>query len=88
MKTLGETIGKCQRQKSHYLPYPIQKLYKKIGIDENTSYQATVNKGKVAQEYSTRLRKIWESELSSYNKSISHNAFAVLVLNPTFEILD
>ena len=32
--------------------------------------------------------KIWCSELSGYNKYIAHNAFSLLVLIPTFGILD
>lgn len=39
-------------------------------------------------KYYTRLVNIWWSELSSYNKTISHNAITVLVLRPTFGILE
>ena len=35
-----------------------------------------------------RVRTIWSSEFSGYNKFISHNAFAVPVLIPTFGLLD
>ena len=35
-----------------------------------------------------RVRKIWSSEFSGYNKFISHNTFAVPVLIPNFGLLD
>ena len=31
---------------------------------------------------------MWTSKLSTYNKVIAHNSFALPVLVPTFEILD
>ena len=62
--------------------------YKYLGIDENISFDVTTNKGRVLNEYFKRVRKIWSSELSGYNKLISHNAFAVPVLIPTFGLLD
>ena len=39
-------------------------------------------------EYFKRVCKIWSSELSGYKKFISHNAFSLLVLIPTFGLLD
>ena len=62
--------------------------YKYLGIDENISFDGTTNKERVLTEYFKRVRKIWSSELSGYNKFISHYAFAVLVLTPTFGLLD
>ena len=62
--------------------------YKYLGIDENISFDGTTNKERVLTEYFKRVRKIWSSELSGYNKFISHNAFAVPVLIPTFGLLD
>ena len=34
------------------------------------------------------MRKIWRSELSTYNKHLAHNTFALPVLTPTSGILD
>ena len=62
--------------------------YKYLGIDESISYNGPVNKERVCREYLKRVRKIWSSELSAYNKYVSHNAFAVPVIIPTFGILD
>ena len=61
--------------------------YKYLGQDENISYVGTVNKERVCKEYFTRVRKIWKSKLSAFNKSITH-MFAVPVLKPTYGILD
>ena len=44
--------------------------YKYLGIDENISYVGTVKKERVMTEYITRVKKIWQSELSSFNKVI------------------
>ena len=62
--------------------------YKYLGIDENIGYHGPINKETVSKEYFTRIRKIWSSELSAYNKLIAHNAFAVPVLIPTIGVLD
>ena len=35
-----------------------------------------------------RVKKIWSSELSAYNKTIAHNSFATPVITPTISILD
>ena len=62
--------------------------YKYLGQDENISYVRTVNKERVSKEYFARVRKIWKSKLSAFNKTIAHNMFAVPVLKPTYGILD
>ena len=62
--------------------------YKYLAIDENISYHGPINKERVSREYFTRTRKIWSSELSAYNKVVSHNAFAVPVLIPAIGVLD
>ena len=62
--------------------------YKYLGQDENLSYDGPVNKERVCKEYLKRVKKIWSSELSAYNKYVSHNAFAVPVIIPTFGVLD
>ena len=41
--------------------------YKYLGIGENISYVGTVNKETGMTEYLTRVKKIWQSELSSFN---------------------
>ena len=60
----------------------------RINIKYNISHDGPANKVRVINEYLKRVRKNWSSELSAYNKYISHNAFAVPVIIPTFEILD
>ena len=62
--------------------------YKYLGQDENISYVWTVNKSRVQKEYFKRLKKVWSSELSVFNKTIAHNAIALPVPTPIFGILD
>ena len=62
--------------------------YKYLGQDENINFDGPINKERVTKEYFTRVRKIWPSELSAYNKDIAHNSFALSVLIPTFGIID
>ena len=59
-----------------------------IGIDENISYSGMLNKEKVTREYLNRVRKIWSSELSDYNKVIANNSFGIPVITPTVGIVD
>ena len=65
-----------------------RECYKYLGQDENISYIGTVNKEKVSKEYFTGVRKIRKSKLSTFNKTIIHNMFAVPVLKPTSSTLD
>ena len=62
--------------------------YKYLDIDENISYVGTVNKERVMKEYLTRVKKIWQSELSSFNKVIAYNTFSMPVLTNTVGIID
>ena len=62
--------------------------YKYLGIDENISYNGPINKGRVTKEYINRIRKIWSSQLSDFNKAVAHNAFAGPTLTSTVGILD
>ena len=59
-----------------------------MGIDENISYVRLVNKIRVTKEYYTRVKRIWNSGLSSLNKVISQNLFSVSVLTTTVGILN
>ena len=52
------------------------------------AYNGMLNKEKVTGEYSNRVRKIWSSELSDYNKVIAQNSFDIPVLTPTVGIVD
>ena len=61
---------------------------KYLGIDENISYNGPINKERVTKEYINRIRKIWNSQLSDFNKAVAHNAFAVPTLTSTVGILD
>ena len=69
---------------------PIQEgeSYRYLGQDENIAYEGKINKERVTKEYLSRVRKIWSSELSAYNKTIAHNSFAIPVITPTVGILD
>ena len=51
--------------------------YKYLGQDENINFDGPINKERVTKEYFTRVRKLWTSELSAYNKVITHNSFAL-----------
>ena len=62
--------------------------YKYLGIDENISYDGPINKERISKEYLSRVKKIWTSELSDYNKVTAHNTFATPVITPTVGILD
>ena len=69
---------------------PIEKgdNYKYLGIDGNISYNGPINKERVTKEYINRIRKIWNSQLSDFNKAVAHNAFPVPTLTSTVGILD
>ena len=62
--------------------------YRYLGQDENISYGGQMNKERVQNEYFKRVKKIWFSELSGFNKSVAHSSFALPILTPTFGILD
>ena len=62
--------------------------YKYLGQNENLGYVGPVNKKRMTNEFYKRVKKIWKSELSAYNKHVVHNAFAVPVLIPTFCLLN
>ena len=62
--------------------------YKYLGIYENVSCVGTVNIERVTKEHYTGVKKIWKSELSSFNKVIAHNTFAIPVLTTTVEVID
>ena len=62
--------------------------YKYLGQDENCGYVGPVNKKGMTNEYYKRVKRIWKSELSIYNKHVAHNAFTVPVLIPTFGLLN
>ena len=69
-------------------PVPEGDSYKYLGIDENVSYVGLVNKTRVTKGYYARVKRIWNSELSSVKKVIAHNSFAVPVLTTTAGILN
>ena len=62
--------------------------YRYLGIDENISYSGPLNKEKICKEYLYRIRKIWLSELTDFNKMIAHNSFAIPIFTTTVGILD
>ena len=62
--------------------------YKYLGQDKNLGYVGPINKERVTNQYYKRVKKIWKSEVSAYNKNVTHNAFPVAVLIPTFGLLN
>ena len=69
---------------------PIQEgeSYRYLGQDEYIAYEGTINKERVSKEYPSRVKKIWSSELSAFNKTIAHNAFATPIITSVIGILD
>ena len=59
-----------------------------LGIDENITYDGPMNKARITKEYLSRVKKIWSSELSDYNKVVAHNSFATSIITPTVGIID
>ena len=62
--------------------------HKYLGIHENISYNGPINKERVIKECVNRIRKIWNSEPSDFNKTVGHNTFTVPTLTSTVGILD
>ena len=69
---------------------PIQEgeSYRYLGQDKNYAYEGVINKERVSEEYLFRVKKIWSSDLSAFNKTIAHNAFETPVITPAIGILD
>ena len=85
-----QTICKTPLEMNGLVIQPVaeEDTYRYLGQDENIEYVGHINKDRVTKELYSRCRKIWSSELSSYNKTTAHNTFAVSVILPTFGILD
>ena len=47
-----------------------------------------MNKARITKEYLNRVKKIWSSELSDYNKVVVYNSFATPIITPTVGIID
>ena len=64
--------------------------YKYLGIDENISYNGPMNKERVTKEYINRIRKIWNSQLSEFNKAVGTVGITstVGILDWTFKEVD
>ena len=62
--------------------------YTHPGIYENISYIGPINKHRITREYYHQIKKIWNSELSSFNKIIAHNTLAVPVFITSVSIVD
>ena len=62
--------------------------YRYLEIDENMSHSGPLNKENICREYIYRIRKIWLSELTDFNKMIAHNSFAIPLFTTTVGILD
>ena len=72
----GLTIKSIQEGESYWY----------VGQDENIAHEGTINKERVSKEYLSRVKRIFE--LSTFNKTIAHNTFAIPVITPTIGILD
>ena len=62
--------------------------YKYLGIDKNISYVVPICKHRITKEYYHQIKKMWNSELSSFNKLIAHNSFAVPAFITSVGIVD
>ena len=69
-------------------PMKTDECCKYLGQDENISNVGPINKDRIVKKYTKRIKKIWTSELSAYNKYIAHNKFVVPVSIQTFGIFD
>ena len=69
-------------------PVADRDCYEYLGIDQDISYNCPLNKEKVTKEYLMRVKKIWSSELSNFNKVITHNGFTLPVIMPTAGVID
>ena len=47
-----------------------------------------MNKARITKEYLNRVKKIWSSELSDYNKVVVYNSLATPIITPTVGIID
>ena len=47
-----------------------------------------MNKVRITKEYLNRVKKIWSSELSDYNKVVVYNSLATPIITPTVGIID
>ena len=63
-------------------------MYTYLAQDESISYNGPLNKERVTNEYKSRVRKIWSSDLYSNNKITAHNTFAIPVITPTIGIIN
>ena len=62
--------------------------YKYLGIDKNISYVVPIYKHRITEEHYHQIKKMWNSELSSFNKLIAHNSFAVPAFITSVGIVD
>ena len=53
-------------------PFKEEDSHKYHGQDENIGYVEPLDKACVTADYKKRVRKIWSSELFTYNKCIGH----------------
>ena len=67
---------------------PEMNSYKYLRTDENISYVGLVNKTRVTKDYHTRVKWIWNTELSSPNKEVALKSFAAPVLTTEVGILN
>ena len=40
------------------------------------------------KKYYARCRKVWSSELTTFNKATAHSTFVISIITPTFGIID
>ena len=62
--------------------------YKYLGIDENISDVGPINKHRTTKEYYHQIKKIWNSEPSSFNKVTVRNTFPVPLFITSGSIVD
>ena len=52
------------------------------------TYDGRMIKTIITKEFLSRVKKIWSSELSDYNKVVAHNIFATPIITPTVGVTD
>ena len=69
-------------------PVKIGDCYRQLGVNENVEFIGPINKDKTLKEYTNRVRKIWSSKLSDYDKVTACNCFAISIITPTVGVVN
>ena len=86
-KKINQQYQRASNQQSNNKTNTEGGSYKYLVIDQNISYVGLVNKTAVTKEYNTKVKRIWNSTISSVNKILAHNLFVVPVSTTAIGIL-